>query len=190
MARKLLKLRTGVFDKTQDELVGFLGLTEYVHRGEISDFERGVREPDLLTLQAYADAAGITVDELIDDSVDLSEVLRAVAPPISSGVEPRGGPARAAMNTTVVTLRLHIKSAKNVAREEARARRGIEKNHLRQLEMKKVGDRDYELKLSYEDDEDLDERIYALLGAVKREAMGRGCSINVTVREKGTDRYW
>jgi hypothetical protein len=30
----------------------------FIDRGKISDFERGVREPDLLTLKAYAEAAG------------------------------------------------------------------------------------------------------------------------------------
>jgi len=35
----------------------------------------GVREPDLLTLKAYADEAGVSGDDLIDDSVTLPEKL-------------------------------------------------------------------------------------------------------------------
>jgi len=44
-------------------------------RGKISDFEREVREPDLLTLKAYANEAGVIVDDLIDDNVSLPEKL-------------------------------------------------------------------------------------------------------------------
>jgi transcriptional regulator with XRE-family HTH domain len=39
----------------------------------ISEFERGRRMPSLLTLLAYARAAGIHVDDLIDDSASLFE---------------------------------------------------------------------------------------------------------------------
>jgi hypothetical protein len=33
------------------------------------DFERGVREPDLLTLKAYTDVAGVSLDDLADDNI-------------------------------------------------------------------------------------------------------------------------
>jgi transcriptional regulator with XRE-family HTH domain len=56
---------------SQNGIIERLGLTDYIERGKISDFERGVREPDLLTLKAYADEAGISVDDLIDDNVRL-----------------------------------------------------------------------------------------------------------------------
>jgi hypothetical protein len=52
-----------------------LGLSDSLHRGKISDFERGVREPDLLTLKAYADEAGVLVDDLIDDDIKLPRKL-------------------------------------------------------------------------------------------------------------------
>jgi transcriptional regulator with XRE-family HTH domain len=39
----------------------------------ISEFETGRRQPNLLTLLAYARAAGIHMDDLIDDSVSLFE---------------------------------------------------------------------------------------------------------------------
>jgi hypothetical protein len=48
-----------------------MGLANFLYRGKISDFERGVREPDLLTLKAYADS----VDDLADDNVNLPEKL-------------------------------------------------------------------------------------------------------------------
>jgi hypothetical protein len=56
--------------------------------------------------------------------------------------------------------------------------------------MAKVGDHDYELTISYEDEEGLNARIYALLGAIWREAKARKCDIKVDLREKGADRYW
>ena len=77
-----------------------------------------------------------------------------------------------------------------ITREVDRARKAIEKRHLKQHGMKKVGDREYKLIMSYEGEDDLDERIYALLSMIMREARGRKCNIKVNVREKGTDRYW
>ncbi|MBO0862594.1 MAG: hypothetical protein J2P21_29660 [Chloracidobacterium sp.] len=56
--------------------------------------------------------------------------------------------------------------------------------------MKKVGDREYELIMSYECEDDLDERIYALLGMIMKEARGRKWNIKVNVREKATNRFW
>lgn len=49
----------------------------------ISEYERGKRQPTILTLLAYARAAGIPIDDLVDDSVSLfgesnEEVIRRV----------------------------------------------------------------------------------------------------------------
>jgi transcriptional regulator with XRE-family HTH domain len=164
---------------------------EYITRERISEFEQQEgREPDLLTIKAYADIAGISIDVLIDDKVDLPEKL----PTAKLKRWPRGRPqkraAKATVNAITVTLWLDIESESHVARDEHRARKGIEKSHLRQYRMKKLSDRDYELTLSYEDDKDLDERIYALLGEIMREARRRKCNIKVNVREKGAERYW
>jgi hypothetical protein len=142
-------------------------------------------ESDLITLKAYAEAARVSIDDLIDDDVDLPKDLAADVR--TGGFK---GRPRATSNTTTVTLWLDIESDSRVARDEYRARKDIEKSHLKQYGVKKLGDRDYELTLSYEDDEDLNERIYALLGAIIREARGRKCNIKVNVRETDTDRYW
>jgi len=48
-----------------------------LNRGKISDFEREAREPDLLTLKAYVDEAGVSVDDLVDDGIKLPEKLPA-----------------------------------------------------------------------------------------------------------------
>ena len=74
LAAKLREIRDGL-GLSQDGIIERLGLADHMNRGKISDFERGVREPDLLTLKAYADEAGVTVDDLIDDDVRLPEKL-------------------------------------------------------------------------------------------------------------------
>jgi transcriptional regulator with XRE-family HTH domain len=74
LATKLREIRDGL-GLSQDGIIERLGLADYMDRGKISDFERGVREPDLLTLKAYADEAGVSVDDLIDDEVRLPRKL-------------------------------------------------------------------------------------------------------------------
>jgi transcriptional regulator with XRE-family HTH domain len=54
-----------------------LGLGESGYRNYISDFENGVREPSLPVLLKYARAAGVIVDVLIDDDLDLPDYLPA-----------------------------------------------------------------------------------------------------------------
>lgn len=46
-----------------------------VYPTHISEFERGLREPSLLTLLAYAEAANVWVEALIKDTVDLPDDL-------------------------------------------------------------------------------------------------------------------
>lgn len=191
LAAKLKEIRLAL-GLSQGEMVKRLGLAAYMGRERISAFEKeGAegREPDLITLKAYADVAGVSVDDLIDDDVDLPKKLATGAHRGLRGKSQKRQ-AQAAINTTMVTLWLDINSDHHVQRDEYRARKNIEKSHLNQYGMKKLGDRDYELTLSYADDDDLEERVYALLGLIMREARSRKCNIKVNVREKGTDRYW
>lgn len=68
LAGKLLaiRLRLGL---SQTEIASRLDLK--VAYTAISAYERGTREPDLITLLAYARIASVTVDDLIDDKVKL-----------------------------------------------------------------------------------------------------------------------
>ncbi len=68
LAAKLREIREGL-GLSQGELVKRLGLSEHLRRGKISEFERGEREPDLLTLLAYADAAGVCGSRIKVDSI-------------------------------------------------------------------------------------------------------------------------
>src|SRR5262249_20603155 len=192
LAAKLKEIRL-TLGLSQGGMVKHLGLAEYMGRERISAFEKegsDAREPDLITLKAYANVAGVSVDDLIDDDVDLPKNLMAGAHTRWLRGKPQKRQSQAAVNRITVTLWLDIESDSGVARDEYRARKDIEKSHLRQYWMKKLGDRDYELTMSFEDEEDLDERIYALLGLIMREARGRKCNIKVKVREKGTYRSW
>src|SRR4030095_14235819 len=129
LADKLRQIRDDL-GLTQEELLDHFGLTQYVNRGEVSDFERGVREPDLLTLKAFAEGAGVYVDDLIGAALDLPEALPAVQHVTGTGAKPPTKRLRAHINTTVVTLLLKIENDSNRWRGDNRARRGIEKSHL------------------------------------------------------------
>lgn len=70
LAEKLLEIRTHL-GLSQSEMLRRIGAEETGHRNFISDYERGVREPSLLQVLAYARAAGVPVEVLIDDELNL-----------------------------------------------------------------------------------------------------------------------
>ena len=86
LAEKLLQIRTAM-GLSQNEMIKHMGLVDELLREEISDFERGKRVPPLPVLLEYAQAAGVWVDVLIDDAVDLPTRLPSV--PKSEGVKHR-----------------------------------------------------------------------------------------------------
>ena len=66
------------FGLSQNEMLRKLGLDQKLTREELSAYERGVREPNLMTLLKFAQAAGVYVDALINDEVDLPKKLPCV----------------------------------------------------------------------------------------------------------------
>jgi transcriptional regulator with XRE-family HTH domain len=86
-----IRLKLGL---SQNEMIRRMGLEEELTREQVSSFELGRRQPNLMTLWAYADAANLYVDALILDSVDLPEALPSRAK--SAGV---AHPARAKKST-------------------------------------------------------------------------------------------
>ncbi len=50
-------------------MVKRLGLD--IHYGRVSEFERGIRCPPIYVLLAYARVAGIHIDDLVDDEIEL-----------------------------------------------------------------------------------------------------------------------
>lgn len=66
-----IRLRLGL---TQDEMAKLLRRRNTpVYPGHVSEFEKARREPSLLVLLRYARAAGVIVDALIDDEIQLPD---------------------------------------------------------------------------------------------------------------------
>lgn len=76
LAEKLLYIRNAL-GLSQSELLRHLDLEDTISYKKISDYERGQREPSLIILLRYARLAGICVDMLIDDKLDLPDKLPA-----------------------------------------------------------------------------------------------------------------
>jgi transcriptional regulator with XRE-family HTH domain len=76
LARKLVTIRQRL-GLSQNGLLQRLDLQGRLSREKISAYERGERVPSLLALLRYARAAGVWVDVLIDDNLDLPEHLPA-----------------------------------------------------------------------------------------------------------------
>jgi transcriptional regulator with XRE-family HTH domain len=89
---KIVKIRREL-GLSQNGLLRRLGLTEVLFQGDISAYELGNRVPDLRTLLLLANLAGVFVDVLIDDTLDLPHKLPAS--PKSEGIR-RKASAKAA----------------------------------------------------------------------------------------------
>ncbi|HEX8071650.1 MAG TPA: helix-turn-helix transcriptional regulator [Pyrinomonadaceae bacterium] len=76
LAEKLLMVRQAL-GLSQPEMLKRLGLAEDMQYARISEYEQGVREPSLLTLLAYSRVAGVHMEVLADDEVDLPAKLPA-----------------------------------------------------------------------------------------------------------------
>lgn len=70
LAEKLRAIRTSL-DLSQNGMLRHLGLDKGSFRSSISGYELGTREPPLPVLLSYAQTAGVCVDVLINDEVDL-----------------------------------------------------------------------------------------------------------------------
>lgn len=75
LAAKLYSIRTGL-DLTQDQMIERLACPDTpLYPASISQYEQGKREPPLLVLLAYARAAAVPMEMLVDDDLDLPEPL-------------------------------------------------------------------------------------------------------------------
>lgn len=73
LAEKLRQVRLAL-GLSQTEMLNRLGFD--IHYTRISEYELGKNEPALPILLRYARIAGVTVDVLIDDEMDLPARLR------------------------------------------------------------------------------------------------------------------
>lgn len=71
-----------------------------------------------------------------------------------------------------------------------RAREDIEHYCLAEYDGQRLPSGEYELKVPYSSDDDLDKRMHELLGEISSEADDRSCFSESDARMEGTDRYW
>ena len=76
LGEKLLKIRNSL-GLSQDQMLERLGLAKWLYRSAVSGYELGTREPPLPVLLKYAEIAGVWVDVLIDDELELPKKLPA-----------------------------------------------------------------------------------------------------------------
>jgi transcriptional regulator with XRE-family HTH domain len=74
LAEKLRLVRESL-GLSQDEMVRALKSPEEINRNYVSGYERGTREPSLLTLLAYSELAGTAMEVFVDDHLDLPKRL-------------------------------------------------------------------------------------------------------------------
>jgi transcriptional regulator with XRE-family HTH domain len=67
---KLKAIRTHL-GYSQEEMATAVGKTGRSRRSRVHEWEKGLREPELSCLSAYARLAGISADDLLDDRVEL-----------------------------------------------------------------------------------------------------------------------
>ncbi|HWS56061.1 MAG TPA: helix-turn-helix transcriptional regulator [Pyrinomonadaceae bacterium] len=74
LGEKLLQIRLAL-GLSQTEMLHRLGAEDLISYTQISRYESGQREPPLRILLAYARAANVSVEALIDDELDLPAKL-------------------------------------------------------------------------------------------------------------------
>jgi transcriptional regulator with XRE-family HTH domain len=76
LSEKLLQIRLAL-GLSQSELLRRLGFEDQMDYRRISEFERGTTEPHLTVLLEYARAAGVHMEDIVDDGLDLPDKLPA-----------------------------------------------------------------------------------------------------------------
>lgn len=87
LAEKLLQIRNAL-GISQSEMLSRLAVGDLIDYTKISGYERGERVPPLPILLRYAEVAGVWVDVLIKDELDLPNKLPCSKK--SEGIKRRG----------------------------------------------------------------------------------------------------
>ena len=74
LSEKLLQIRMAL-GLSQSELLSRLGFEDSMDYRRISEFERGTTEPHLSVVLQYARAAGVHMEDIVDDDLDLPTKL-------------------------------------------------------------------------------------------------------------------
>lgn len=77
LATKLAHIRNEL-ELSQSGMIRKLGFADELRQSHISGFELGTREPSLMVLLQYARVAGVTMEAIVDDDIDLPEHLPVV----------------------------------------------------------------------------------------------------------------
>ena len=70
LMHKLRQIRVDL-ELSQTKMIERLGFEDSMHVARISEYEQGLREPSLYVLLAYARVAGVHLEQLVDDNLDL-----------------------------------------------------------------------------------------------------------------------
>src|ERR1043165_2386008 len=74
LAEKLRAIREGL-GLSQTQMLKLLEHKSTMHYGRISEYEGGKREPTLMTILQYARVAGVRMEDIVDDELDLPAKL-------------------------------------------------------------------------------------------------------------------
>jgi transcriptional regulator with XRE-family HTH domain len=74
LAEKLRAIRQGL-GLSQTQMLKRLEHEATMHYGRISEYEGGKREPTLMTILQYARVAGVHLEDIVDDELDLPDKL-------------------------------------------------------------------------------------------------------------------
>ncbi|PRD63849.1 recombinase family protein [Malikia granosa] len=89
-----------------------------------------------------------------------------------------------------IRLTLRIENNSKFVRGKKRSREDIERYCLAEYDAKRLPSGDYELKVPYGSDDDLDQRMNELLGDIASQADDRHCFSESEACMEGTDRCW
>ena len=74
LAEKLVQIRVGL-GLSQTQMLRRLEMEDRLHYGRISEYESAKREPTLTTILQYARVAGVHMEDIVDDELDLPSKL-------------------------------------------------------------------------------------------------------------------
>jgi len=72
LGEKLLQIRNAL-GLSQTEMLKRLGVEDIIPYKQISKYELDITEPPLIILLRYAQVAGVHVEDIIDDGIDLPD---------------------------------------------------------------------------------------------------------------------
>ena len=74
LGEKLLQIRIAL-GLSQNSMIKRLGFVDEISQSNLSGFERGIREPSLLVLMQYARVAGVPMEVLVADDLELPKSI-------------------------------------------------------------------------------------------------------------------